>query len=175
MRILYGLDRLPRTLDPEDPRLPSVLVGPAMLRMNSFPLAAASWGEGNGHADRVAAYQDWLLAQCGDYNAALRRRVIDYLSKVTASLQADRESLERRLDPFDGLYQVADWFWSAARPLPRAWWFAEGTWQHLDLAFWDGERVTGEAPAKPIQSQALPSSPFRRPQPAGFFDCAIIS
>jgi hypothetical protein len=180
LRLLYGLERLPRTLAADDPRLPAVDAGKTALRLNSVPLPAAAWGFGTSdHAARVTAMQSWLLAGCGDYNAVLRRAVTRYLDAVAAHVQQHHDTLVALLAPFDGLYRIEDWFWSALRPLPRAWWQQSGAWQRSDLAFWDGSAVIAMRP-QDFESdqlpaafqyfwtgQTLPVSPFRRPFPAG--------
>jgi hypothetical protein len=169
MRILFGLERLPRTLAADDPRLPSVLVGDAPLRLNTEPIPPAYWGHGEDHAARWSALHTWLLASCGDYNVALRRAVGRYLDAVSAHVEQHRAELAAGLAVYAGLYRVEDWCWSALRPLPRAWWQEGGEWRHADLAFWDGARVIGlEAGVLPEfwLGQTLPVSPFRRTIPS---------
>jgi hypothetical protein len=179
LRLLYGLERLPSTLAADDARLPAVELGGAPLRLNSVPLPADAWGSGGtDHAARMLAMRAWLLALCGDYNATLRRAVSHYLDAIAAHVADHREALAVGLAPFQGLYRVEDWCWSALRPLPRAWWRRDGAWQRADLAFWDGNAVipmplrdfgTGELPIS-LQcfwkDQTLPVSPFRRAFPA---------
>ena len=66
-RILFGLDRLPRTMDADDPRLPGVPAEGGVLRLNTVPLpAAAMAGVAGDHAARLAALRRWLEGQCGD-------------------------------------------------------------------------------------------------------------
>jgi hypothetical protein len=174
------LDRVPSTLAADDPRLPAVDLGASPLRLNSVPLPAAALdSDATDHASRMAAVRAWLLADCGDYNEALRRGVSRYLDAVTAHVARHRETLAVGLARFQGLYRPEDWCWSALRPLPRAWWRQDGTWAHAELAFWNGTAViampprdfeTGELPI-PFQhfwiGQTLPVSPFRRAFPAG--------
>lgn len=164
MRILYGFDRLPTTLAADDPRLPSVLVGSDPLRLNTEPLPPEAWSVESTHAARTAAYEAWLHASCGDYNAKLRRVISDYLQAVASQVEHARPELEQSLKPFHGLYTVEDICWSALRPLPRAWWRADGTWQRSELAFWNGQAVVPLAKdLGPFwQDQILPCSPFRR-------------
>jgi hypothetical protein len=179
LRILYGLDRLPATLAADDVRLPAVQTGAAPLRLNSLPLPAEAWGAGLAdHAARMAAVQSWLLAGCGDYNAALRRGVTRYLDAIETHVAQHDDALASKLAQFHGLYRPQDWCWSALRPLPRAWWQQDGAWVRGDLAFWDGSAVivmqakdfeTGALPV-PLQhfwtGEILPVSPFRRAFPA---------
>ena len=174
-RILYGLDRLPATLAADDPRLPAVDTGAAPLRLNSVPLPADAWNVGAAdHVARMEAVRSWLLASCGDYNAALRRGVTRYLDAVEAHVRDHRDTLTADLARFHGLYQVEDWCWSALRPLPRAWWRHNDVWTRADLAFWNGNEIiepaardfdTDELPVA-LQvfwtGETLPVSPFRR-------------
>jgi hypothetical protein len=174
-RILYGIDRLPATLSPDDPRLPAISVDASPLRLNSLPLPLDAWGDGaDGHAARVTATHAWLLAACGDYNGALRRDVARYLDLVAGHIEDHRDELTAGLARFHGLYQPEDWFWSALRPLPRAWWWRDGEPAHADLSFWDGDAViairpddfaTDDLPTA-LQyfwrDETLPVSPFRR-------------
>ena len=172
MRILYGLETLPR--DPLNPRLPSVTVGAAILRLNSEPLPADLAPVEPSHTACRAALGDWLLAQCGDYAADRRRFVAHYLDWVGAAVTAHREELQQRLARFDGLYTPEDFFWSAPRPLPRAWLESEGKRQRVDMLFWDGAAALPIDPARAVDAQLpeklkrfwddelLPKSPFRR-------------
>jgi hypothetical protein len=173
-RILYGLDRLPSTVAADDPRLPAVDLGPLPLRLNSELLPNTAQED---HAARVAAVRASLLASCGDYNEALRRAVTHYLDAIGAHIERHRDVLAAGLARFHGLYRAEDWYWSALRPLPRAWWQQDSTWQRADLAFWDGNEVIAmrardfgadELPL-PFQyfwkGETLPVSPFRRPFP----------
>jgi hypothetical protein len=180
LRILFGLDRLPATLAADDVRLPAVHGGRAPLRLNSLPLPLEAWDTGLAdHAARMAAVRSWLLVGCGDYNAALRRGVTQYLAAVEAHVAQHGDALTADLAQFHGLYRPQDWCWSALRPLPRAWWQQDGAWVSADLAFWDGNAViamqprdfeTGALPAafqRFWTGQALPVSPLRRPFPSG--------
>lgn len=172
MRILYGLESLPR--DPDNPRLPAVTVGAALLRLNSEPLPTDRMPIEPSHAARVAALGDWLLAQCGDYAADRRRFVRTYLDWIAASLAANRETLRDKLARFEGLFAPEDFFWSAPRPLPRAWLPKDGSWVRADMLLWDGSQALAIDPALPPdvalpqglqrfwEAEALPKSPFRR-------------
>ena len=90
------------------------------------------------HPSRVAAAKEWLESLCGDY-APLRRQFIDaYLRFVAAQIEAYREELAARLEPYDGLYGPDDFLWSAPRPLPRGWASAGNQFLPADMVFWDG-------------------------------------
>lgn len=135
-RILYGLDRLPRTMGSDDPRLPGVPAAGGLLRLNTEPLPAAVMAEAAGdHAARVAALGRWLAAQCGDYAAARRRFVAAWCDMPAAAIAAHRAELEAGLARFGGLYAPEDWLWSAPRPLPRAWLPAPGGHVFAEVAF----------------------------------------
>ena len=179
-RILFGLDRVPRTFAADDIRLPAVEPGGSPLRLNSVPLPPAAWDADQAdHAARMAAVRRWLLSSCGDYNETLRRSITQYLEHVAAHVAQHRDALAAGLARFHGLYRAEDWCWSALRPLPRAWWRRDDTWQRADLAFWNGREIIVmrardfEAGELPIafqrfwQGEILPVSPFRRDFPAG--------
>jgi hypothetical protein len=169
MRLLWGLDRVPRGIPRDDPRLRGVELGPAPLRLNTEPVPAEIVPADTTHEARWAALAQWLEAACGDYAVTRRRAVAAYLDFVRAELNAHRAELADRAARFDGLYAAEDWAWSALRPLPRAWLGDDGP---IDLAFWDGARLHRldlAAPRFPDacrffwRAELLPSSPFRRP------------
>jgi hypothetical protein len=141
-RIPFGLDRLPRTLQADDPRLPGVTVGEDRLRLNSEPLPAEAMASAAGdHAARVAAMKQFLRGLCGDY-APRRLRFVDcYIDCMAAHLDAHCDALAHDLHRYDGLYAPQDWLWSALRPLPRAWLPAETGMVPVDIAFWDGTQA----------------------------------
>ncbi|MGH7040796.1 MAG: hypothetical protein ACREFY_01530 [Acetobacteraceae bacterium] len=124
-RILFGLDRLPRTMEPDDPRLPGVPATGGVLRLNTEPLPAGAMvgtmATAADHAARLAAMRRWLEGLCGDYAPARRRFVAVYCDLLAAAIAAHRAELAAGLARFDGLYAPEDWLWSAPRPLPRAW------------------------------------------------------
>jgi hypothetical protein len=143
-RIPFGLDRLPRNLSHDDPRLPGVTVGAGMLRFNTEPLPPeASAAATPDHAARVTSMKQFLFGLCGDY-APLRQRFIDvYIDALATHIAAHREELARGLAQYDGLYMPEDWLWSAPRPLPRAWVKGDAGLVAMDIAFWDGARAIG--------------------------------
>jgi hypothetical protein len=139
LRIPYGLDRLPRSIALDDPRLRCAVAGDEPLRLNSEPVAPDAMPLAIGdHAARVAAAKVWLESLCGDY-APLRRQFVDaYLRCVAAQIETHRAELTARLEPYDGLYAPDDFLWSALRPLPRGWVPAGGQLLPADMVFWDG-------------------------------------
>ena len=64
-----------------------------------------------------------------------------YFAFLTAHLDSHRPCLERDLAPFCGLFAANDWFWSALRPLPRAWLPTPSGMIPADFAFWDGNTL----------------------------------
>ena len=139
LRIPFGLDRLPRSIGVDDPRLPAAPAGPGPLRLNteSVPLTAMPEAAGD-HAARVAAAVDWLVFQCGDYAPLRRRFITAYFAFIVAELDAHRADLAADLARYDGLYTPDDWLWSALRPLPRAWLASPSGPLSAEIAFWDG-------------------------------------
>jgi hypothetical protein len=137
LRIPYGLDRLPRDLS-----LRCVVVGEEPLRLNTEPVPPDVMPVATGdHAARVAAAKDWLHGLCGDY-APLRRQFVDaYFRFIAARIDAHRTELAARLKPYDGLYGLEDFAWSALRPLPRGWVPAGDQLLPADIVFWDGARA----------------------------------
>ena len=133
------MDRLPRALSPDDPRLPGVTVGAEPLRQNTEPLPAEAMASATGdHAARVAAMRSYLHSLCGDY-APPRLLFVDmYLDALAAHIDAHRDELARALQRYDGLYAPEDWLWSALRPLPRALLRSDAGVVPVDFAFWDG-------------------------------------
>jgi len=121
-RILYGLERLPRGIAPDDPHLPGVPEAGGVLRLNTIPLPRATQAEAAPtHPARIAAMRNWLEDSCGDYARTRRAFVAAYLDLIADRIARHRPALEAGLARFGGLYTPEDWFWSAPRPLPRAW------------------------------------------------------
>ena len=142
MRLLFGMDRLPRSMASDDPRLPGCTLTAARLRLNTeaLPPDVVAAGQG-GHAARLAAAEAWLAASCGPYVPLQRRFVGFWFRFAAAHVAAHRATLEARLARFAGLYAPEDLLWSALRPLPRALIPVEGGVAPVDAAFWDGTRL----------------------------------
>ena len=180
IRVLYGLEALPRGMALDNPRLPSVTLGPAPLRLNTHPVPPPVLADAaSGHDARVAALTRWLLSLAGDWAAGRRRLISDYMAFVAAEIAANRDAIAARLARHDGLYAPEDRLWSALRPLPRAWIVADAAPVFADFAFWDGTTLFAaglRAPAEGVvplgsgewpgaafwRDETLPRSPFRR-------------
>lgn len=158
--------------------MPHIVCGREPLRLHSVPMPLDAWEDGaRDHDARMAATRTWLLRACGDYNLALGRRVTRYLDAVAAHIDRHRDALAAGLARFHGLYQPDDWFFSALRPLPRAWWQQGDAWSRADLAFWDGQAIVstaadtfagGDLPpefAEFWRGAVLPVTPFRQDIP----------
>jgi hypothetical protein len=138
-RIPFGLDRLPRAIGADDPRLPAAPIDVGPLRLNTEPVPpAAMLEEASDHAARVAAVINWLAGQCGDYAPLRRRFIIAYFAVLATQIDTHRTALAADLAGYDGLYAPDDWLWSALRPLPRAWLAGSGGPIPAEIAFWDG-------------------------------------
>jgi len=139
LRIPFGLDRLPRTIALDDPRLRCVVVGEDRLRLNSAPVPPDAMPLATGdHAARVAAATEWLISLCGDYAPLRRQFIASYIRFIAALVDAHRTELAERVRLYDGLYAAEDFLWSALRPLPRGWVPAEDRLLPADMVFWDG-------------------------------------
>lgn len=162
LRIPFGMDRLPRNLPPDDPRLPGVEVGAIPLRFNTQPLPPeAMEATPLDHASRTTAMQQYLRSLCGGYAAARVRFVDAYIEALQMHLDQHCDELTQGLAGYDGLYAPEDWLWSALRPLPRAWVRTGSRTTGVDVAFWDGVRMiaidlNGAAPDEDITIVRLP-------------------
>jgi hypothetical protein len=156
LRIPFGLDRLPRTIALDDPRLRcAVVVDGAPLRLNSEPVPADAMPLAiDNHAARVAAAIAWLVSLCGDYAPLQRQFIVCYFACIAAQLDTHRAHLAERVGPYDGLYAPEDFLWSALRPLPRGWVPTQGQLLPADIVFWDGTQpVAIELSARETEHQ----------------------
>ena len=177
-RILYGLDRLPRGIAPDDPRLPGVPEAGGVLRLNSIALPRAiQAGAGPTHSARIAAMRSWLEDSCGDYARSRRAFVAAYLDLIAARIPRHRPALEAGLARFGGLYTPEDWFWSAPRPLPRAWLPSPSGPVFAEIAFRlaDGPLALVFADATPEAALRAAAIPMRRLGPAALADHAALA
>ena len=93
----------------------------------------------------------------------LHRFIREYLNFVGSAVIQNKDVLADKIAPFDGLYSVDDWFWSAPRPLPRAWIREGEVWTSAAMVFWDGSALITltESELNPAQLQALLPDPLR--------------
>jgi hypothetical protein len=160
-RIPFGLDRLPRTIALDDPRLRCATVDDEPLRLNSEPVPQDAMPLAIGdHAARVAAAIDWLTGLCGDYAPLRRQFIAAYFGTIAAQLEARRADLVERLKPYDGLYAPEDFLWSALVPLPRGWVPVNDQVLPADMVFWDGTQPIAIeiAPRTTARQSALESA-----------------
>ncbi len=92
-------------------------------------------------ADSVAALgflRDQLQRLCDPWTPHQARFIAQYVGFIAATIAAEAPVLEARLARFGGLYRVADFGYSALRPLPRAHLPDATGWIAVDAAFWTG-------------------------------------
>jgi hypothetical protein len=142
LRLPYGLERLPRYMALDDPRLRcTVVTAGEGLRLNSEPVPADAMPLATGdHAARVGAATDWLCSLCGDYAPLRRQFVAAYFNCIAAHLTEHRAELAERVKRYDGVFAPEDFLWSALRPLPRGWIPVQDQMLPADMVFWDGAR-----------------------------------
>jgi hypothetical protein len=117
---------------------------------DAMPLAVGD------HAARVAVAIAWLVSLCGDYAPLQRQFIASYFGFIAKHLDAHRNELAERVQPYDGLFAPADFLWSALRPLPRGWVPVEGRLLPADMVFWDGARAVAiELSARETERQKL--------------------
>lgn len=122
--IPYGLDRKPPgPLRAATASFPSAIVHPGTsetLRLNTAVYHASGQWEQTGGSDPFDVVHRHVLELCGSWANEARRFVDWYFAAVTRIIEMNRPALEQRLAPFDGLYRVEDWRYSAPLPLARA-------------------------------------------------------
>jgi hypothetical protein len=132
---------------PADGAVAHVAIDPA--RRKPLRLNDADWRFGEPPdparlADPAAAL-DFLRERsrrlCDPWAAHQGRFVDAYFAFVARQVARDAESLQARLAPFGNLYRVADFCFSALRPLPRAHLADDAGWIAVDFAFWTGGEV----------------------------------
>jgi hypothetical protein len=83
---------------------------------------------------------DWLISLCGDYARPRRHFIAAYFAFLASQIDVHRGILAENLARYAGLYTPDDWFWSAPRPLPRAWLRGRDGLLPAEIAFWDGTK-----------------------------------
>jgi hypothetical protein len=117
------------------------------LRLHHGPYdfrATPGLGSASDTQSRLDLIRGHLSALC-DLWAKHQRAFIDaYFDFITAEIEAHEAALAEDLAPFGGLYEPADWAFSALRPLPRAHIALDrGRFAALDMAFFDGTSIVG--------------------------------
>ncbi len=109
-----------------------------------------------GAADEAALIKDYLKGLCRPWDNVSTQFLDAYFQFASDLIEEQRNVLAARLEPFAGLYNYKDWFFSAPKPLPRAHLYApEGggigaagasstsaaDFVRVDFAFWLGDRL----------------------------------
>jgi hypothetical protein len=114
------------------------------LRLYQYRTADAPSGVA---ADEMAIAA--LKRLCRPYDRLAATFLDRYRAYLGEIVDTNRAMLERKVAPFDGLYRVEDWIFSAPLPLPRAFLFApsdatapsgnESDYVQVEFAFYPGE------------------------------------
>jgi hypothetical protein len=149
--------------EPSWPLLPHVVATPGeTLRLNAQALDPLP--QDASTAEQLAALEQQALIPFPVWDRPSRALVTAYFALIPALIEENREAIERKLQPFAGLYRPEDYAFSAPRPLPMAHLFAppeiptgdEGDYVAVDLAFWLAERIVA------FGGDAATASPRRR-------------
>ena len=118
-----------------------------------------------GASDEAGLVKDYLTGLCRPWDNVATGFVDAYLEFLSDQLDEQRETLERKLAPYDGLYGYRDWLFSAPKPIPRAHLHAppdagvsdassgSAAFIGVDFAFWLGDRLVA---ARNTQSALMP-------------------
>ena len=121
-----------------------------------------------GAADEASFIKEYLKGLCRPWDNLSTQFLDAYFRFVSDLLDQHREVLAARLEPYAGLYDYKDWFFSAPKPLPRAHLHtpqeggatgaagATSDFARVDFAFWLGDRLVA----------ALSSQSFLTPKKA---------
>jgi hypothetical protein len=102
-----------------------------------------------GAVDEAGFIKEYLKGLCRPWDNLSTQLLDAYFSFLSDLLDEHRDALAARLEPYAGLYDYRDWFFSAPKPLPRAHLYAPpegraGTtsdFARVDFAFWLGDRL----------------------------------
>ena len=136
----------------------------AALRLNG----ALEWSRvaprpGPAGEDRLAGPRGALTRHCDPWRPSQGRFLACYLDFVSRQVENHRAALAEGLRRFAGLFDVADWVYSALTPLPRAHLhapaadekFGPETLVRVDFALWTGEAAIAiEIPGASTRSPA---------------------
>ena len=109
-----------------------------------------------GAADETSFIKEYLKGLCRPWDTLSTQFLDTYFRFLSDLIAEHRDALAARLEPYAGLYDYRDWFFSAPKPLPRAHLHAPqeggGTraaaatgvvadFVPVDFAFWLGDRL----------------------------------
>lgn len=148
--IPYGGRRWPvERLDPArpDPDLgPFVAIDPTAgpLRFSSFPYVFAEPPEYGSLTEREARL-DFLREHFKSYWGLWDKPALAFLDAyfrhIAATIETCHDAIVELAVPHGGLFEPADWSFSALAPIPIAHLRAGADWIYVDFAFWTGERL----------------------------------
>jgi hypothetical protein len=103
----------------------------------------------SGAADEAGVIKEYLKGLCRPWDNRATQFLDAYFDFVSHLVDEHRETLAGRLEPYAGLYDYKDWFFSAPKPLPRAHLHAPeasraggaADFTRVDFAFWLGDRL----------------------------------
>jgi hypothetical protein len=122
------------------------------LRFNNsrYDLAFAPPAQ-SATADEAGVVKDYLKDLCRPWDNLSTQFLDAYFRFLSDQLDEHRDALAARLEPYAGLYDYRDWFFSAPKPLPRAHLHAPqengaagattDDFARVDFAFWLGDRL----------------------------------
>ena len=104
-------------------------------------------------SDAADLVKEYLKGLCKPWDNISTEFLDAYFRFISDLVEEQRGALEKRLNPYAGLYDYADWRFSAPKPLPRAYLHApqedSPAWKtgtiddfvRVDFAFWLGDRL----------------------------------
>ncbi len=121
-------------------------------------------------ADEAGVVEEYLKGLCRPWDNLSTQFLDAYFRFVSHLIEEQRDVLTSRLQPYAGLYDYRDWFFSAPKPLPRAHLHApegggistagaSGTagatgvaadFVRVDFAFWLGDRLVAAQSAQSL-------------------------
>ncbi len=120
------------------------------LRLNSEAFTVPPNFNAREGLSKLTVMSDHLKSFCRPWDKLSVQFIDAYFDHIHDMLNAHRDTISAKLAPFDGLYVLEDWAFSAPKPLPRAHLYAPRsahvTWDaadfvQADVVFWLGERI----------------------------------